>query len=310
MIPVIFMGTPEFVVPVAKVLHTSELVDLVAVITAPGSKKKTLSSPVAMWAHALSAPIHCLEPDSVNHIDVMRTTTALTPKLIITAAYGQILSGEFLSIPSHGVLNIHPSRLPRYRGASPVPSTILAGDTTTAVSFVKTVKKLDAGDIVMQVPVDITPNETAHELLCRMFHLASHHVISAAEQMTSPQFQGIPQDERLATHCQKFVKSDGRMHFSEPSAILFKRYRAFQPWPGSFAMYQDKRVRFHKMIPLAESTLQPWDFQWDPQQKILRVGTTTTDLGLSALTIDSKKKMSGRDFWNYVSAVGTSKRFS
>ena len=306
------MGTPEFVVPVAKVLHAHDLVDLVAVITAPPqrNKKKRLSSPVAMWAHELSPPIRCLEPESVNHSDIIRTTRTLTPTLIVTAAYGQILSDEFLSIPTHGVLNIHPSKLPCYRGASPVPSAILAGDTTTAVSFVKTVKKLDAGDIVMQVAVDIAPHETAHELLQRMFRLASHYVITAAEQMMSPQFQGSPQDDRLATHCQKFVKSDGRMHFSESSAILFKRHRAFQPWPGSFAMYEGKRIRLHEMIPLAESTLQPWEFQWDPQKKILRIGTITTDLALNALTIDSKKKMSGQDFWNYVNSVGSPKRFS
>lgn len=311
-VSVVFMGSPEFVIVVAQTLYEDPQFDLVAVVTAPPSysrrHKKPLFTPVAEWVRQLPpshshdpyAAVQLLEPVDVNVPEVIQSLSEYSPQLVITAAYGQILSDRFLAIADYGVLNIHPSRLPAYRGASPIQSALLHGETTTAVSFVKTVQKLDAGDIVYQHEVDIADHETAVELLERVFVLASQWIKPACLRLMSPGYCGVAQDEKKVSFCAKVDRSSGHMDFKKSAVRLVNQYRALQPWPGCYTFYNRKRVKISGLSLAPTHRYAPFEFGYEKSSQRLMIGTSDGDLMAQTLTLESKKPLKARDFWNMI----------
>ena len=177
---IVFMGSPKEVIsPLESLMELceSDSFELVAVISQPArpfGRKKVLTDP-PLATYAKEKGIHTLQPEKCrDEAFLTETLKELNPDLIITAAYGQILSQAFLDIPKLGTINIHPSLLPEYRGAIPVPAALLDGKKTTGVSILYTVKALDAGDIISQESHDIEDNETSDILLARLFELSRH----------------------------------------------------------------------------------------------------------------------------------------
>ena len=322
---IVFMGSPWFVLPVVQVLYNHPEFRLDCVVTAPGRNRQrrrqsqSLPTAVAEWVMKLSsnheqptesseAPQHpprLLEPPDVNHPEVLAILSQLKPALIITAAYGQILGDECLRLPTYGVLNIHPSKLPAYRGATPVQTAIWNGDQHTAVSFVKSVRSVDAGAIVSQYPVTISATETTAQLLERTFVMASEHVVSAGEQVMRTDFQGTPQDDSLATYCMRFTKQSGLVTWEQAGEHIFNQYRALEPWPGCYTFYNNQRVKLHGLGLSQSSHHEPAAFSWNRELQQLTVGTSSVDLIITAVTIAAKPQMSGRDFWNMVHSQPT-----
>lgn len=310
---IVFMGSPPSVVPVLKALYEHESLELVGVVTAPPHKQVRRSragSPrptaVAQWVRSLASsatpepqPVRLLEPAAVNHVDVLTALRELQPAVIITAAYGQILSEEFLAIPTYGVLNIHPSKLPAYRGATPVQAAIRNGDTSTAVSFVKSVAQLDAGRVISWHPVAIDPQETAGQLLERTFQLASGLVVAAVQQVLAGA-TGVLQDETQVSYCAKLTKESAQVRWDWPGERIFNQYRAFDPWPGCYTFYNHKRVKLQGLVPVKVARRAPGEFGWDQELGRLTVGTSSGDLAIDALTIAAKKLMNGQGFWHMV----------
>lgn len=316
---IVFMGSPPFVVPVLRALYEHESFDLALVVTAPPHQQLRrgrilMSQPtaVAQWVRALAAgpspggelelrPLRpqLLEPVAVNHRDVLTTLRQLQPDLIITAAYGQILSEECLAIPTYGVLNIHPSKLPAYRGATPIQAAIMNGDTSTAVSFVKSVMQLDAGRVISWHPVAIEPQETAGQLLERIFELASGWVVAAAQQLLAGA-TGALQDEAQVSYCAKLTKASAQVHWDSTAERIFNQYRALDPWPGCYTFYNNKRVKLQGLAPVATACWAPAEFGWDQDLACLTVGSSSGDLAIGGLTMAGKKLMDGQGFWHMV----------
>ena len=169
--------------------------------------------------------------------------------MIITAAYGQILSQAFLDIPKLGTINIHPSLLPEYRGAIPVPAALLDGKKTTGVSILYTVKALDAGDIISQESHDIEDNETSDILLARLFELSGPQLREVIKSFKENTVHSYPQDESKITHCKKIEKHDGLINWKDSVEDIYNKYRAYFPWPGSFSYSSGKRVVIESMKP-------------------------------------------------------------
>ena len=239
----IFLGTGAFGVPIVSALAQNPLVDLLAVVTAPrrvGSRGKEVDPPVAIWAadHEVPTfrPARLRMPSAVDHI------RSHQPELLVLADYGQIVPAELLDHPPHGALNLHPSLLPRWRGASPIPAAILAGDTATGVTLMKMDAGLDSGPIVAQRAVDLLPDETAPELEARLAAIAADLLADTLGDWLSGRVGARPQPADGVTLTRLLRREDGRLDPAKPATELECQVRAYQPWPGSFLDVGDDRL--------------------------------------------------------------------
>jgi len=176
------------------------------------------------------------------------------PEVGVLASFGKILDRETLKIPPHGILNLHPSLLPKYRGPAPVPAAILNGESQTGLSIIKMDKKLDHGPIVAQIKEKIRPGETAEALLERLFTLGAQVLLAILpaylEGKIEPQEQNHPQ----ASYCQRLTRSDGRIDWQKPADYLERFIRAMFPWPGAWTKVEInqnskrtiKRLKIHQ----------------------------------------------------------------
>jgi methionyl-tRNA formyltransferase len=275
---------------------------VVAVVSQPARKagrgQSTIDPPLAGFAKQMG--IATLQPESPRDPSFLSQLKDLEPDLAITASYGQILSDTFLAIPKRGTINIHPSLLPKYRGAIPVQAALMAGDTTTGVSILFTVKALDAGAIILQKPFVIDPNETAELLLTRLFQKSSPLLIKSLSLLEDPSFAGTPQDESLVTHCSKLEKSQGQIQWNHPAVQIFNLYRAFYPWPGVYSFFQGKRYQFTNMSLSSdkESDLNPGSFRFDKPSKTLKIQTGQGTLEVLRIKPEGSKEIDALAFWN------------
>ncbi len=239
------MGSPqEVVAPLKELLAADGDFNLVAVVSQParpvGRSGKLQDPPLAEFAKIHG--ILTLQPESARSPEFLDQLRALNVDVIVTAAYGQILSKKFLLIPKRATINIHPSLLPKYRGATPVPAALLQGEQKTGVSILFTVKELDAGPLICAEEFTIAPDETSGALTQRLFHLSGKLLLQALDELRDSQFSGQPQNDDAATYCGKIEKSDGAVQWGLPAAVTLNRYRAFHPWPGSYTFFNGKRV--------------------------------------------------------------------
>lgn len=299
----VFLGSPDEVVPVLKhLLAHSQLTEIVGVISQParkvGRKKELIDPPVAAFSKETGIPT--LQFDKISSPEGIRALKELRPDLCITAAYGQILSDEFLSVPTRGTINIHPSRLPLYRGATPVQSSLLNGDASTAVSILFTVRKMDAGNIIVSQDFDIGKDETHPELLSRLFKSSATMLTDVAlEKLLDSEFTGTPQDESKVTHCRKISKRDGFTNFKDSAANLYNKYRALTPWPGVYGYLEKVRISFVRLSPTdIESTAAPGFLRFEKKGGKLFVSTSDFDIEIHSIQPAGKKPLDPSSFWN------------
>jgi methionyl-tRNA formyltransferase len=230
----VFLGSPPFATRVLAHLVRSRFRPL-AIVTQParaqGRGKMVAASEVAELAR--HEGIELLEPESVREPAVLARLGALEPDVFLVVSYGEILRPEFLALPRVVALNVHPSLLPRHRGATPIPAAILAGDEVTGVAIQKIAAELDAGDLLLVRETPIRPGETSGELLARLGEWSGELVLEALELVESGRARYAPQDHARATYCKKLAKEHGRLDWSETALALERRVRAMNPWPGA-----------------------------------------------------------------------------
>lgn len=309
---VVFLGSPIEVIPIlADLLKPHSSIQCVGVVSQPakpvGRKQILEDPPVAQYAKEKGVPL--LQPNSARDAEFQRQLAAWKPDVCITAAYGQILDEAFLKIPTRGTINVHPSRLPQFRGATPVPSAILAGLSQTAVSILFTVKKLDAGNLIVQKDFAIHANETNGELTARLFRESCPLLREALEKLGDKSFTGTPQDEAQVTHCKKIAKSDGQIDWTKSASEIYNRFRAFEPWPGSFTFLGSDRVVITQM-ELVESRGAPGSFEFDRQRKCLVVCCGNSAVAIGKLKPAGSKEMAAGSFYNGLGQGTREKRFS
>ncbi|MEO6351151.1 MAG: methionyl-tRNA formyltransferase [Candidatus Limnocylindrales bacterium] len=239
----IFLGSGAFAVPIGRVLLDHPAIDLVVVITAPtrlGSRGRPTDPPVARWAadaaQAMLRPARLRDPDAVLAI------ASLAPDLLVLADYGQIVPSALLELPSHGALNLHPSLLPRYRGASPISAAILAGDSETGVTLMRMNAGMDTGPIVAQVTRSLDGSETAPSLEEALAAEAADLVSISLQPWLNGEIQPSPQDHETATVTRPLKREDGRLDPIRTVAELERQVRAYQPWPGSYVDTSEGRL--------------------------------------------------------------------
>lgn len=298
------MGSPKEVIAPCNTLFKycqSSEHEFLGIISQPakpaGRKKKLTDPPLAQWAKEQG--FLTLQPEKAKNPDFLNQLRELAPDIIVTAAYGQILSQEFLDIPTRGTINIHPSMIPEYRGASPVQTALFDGKKTTGVSILFTVKALDAGNIISQNETEIKSLETAEQLMERMFVLGGKTLEEAIDKLQDPNFSGIVQDPEKITHCHKFEKSSGTIDWNLSTDEIVHRFQAFKPWPGSYAFLGGKRILFDDIEPIqSEIDLSTRSFKYVKSEKSLIVKTSDGYLKLNRVKPEGSKVQDGSSFWN------------
>lgn len=249
---VLFMGTPGCVLgPLSRLaeLSSQKRIHLLGAVSQParpkGRKRILTNPPVAEFCIDNGIPL--FQPEKASSESFLATMKELNPDVVLTAAFGQILTNEFLAIPKRATINIHPSILPKYRGATPVAAALLNGDKKTGVSILFTVKKVDAGAIIVQGESEIEENETCDALTRRLFDLSSHFLPEAFRLLENSEFQGVAQDENQVSHCTKIKKEDGEIDWNSSCFEIRNRFRAFHSWPGSYTHFNGQRVLVNKL---------------------------------------------------------------
>jgi methionyl-tRNA formyltransferase len=289
-------------VPVLDWLRAQSDLEIVAVVTQParpaGRGRNLIDPPVATAARAAGIPV--LQPESARAEEFLAQLSQLKPDLAITAAYGQILDNRFLAIPTRATINIHPSLLPRYRGATPVQSAILDGCTESGVTILFTIRALDAGNIISQKSFAVPEAETAESFMTRMFAEGAALLGDALTKLKDPLFTGFPQDPTLVTHCKKIAKTDGQVDWSLNARELVNRFRAFSPWPGIYTFFESKRLTIRNVTGYLQqkSSPKPGAMRFDSTRNSLAVQCGDGEIYIDRLQFEGKKETDGRSFWN------------
>ena len=291
---IVFLGTPDFSAEVLKTLAARH--NVVAAVTGPdkpvGRGYELKPSPLKVCALALGIPVLQFEKVSRDGIEQI---AALGADLAVTAAFGQILSEKFLSVFPCGVINVHASLLPLYRGASPIQWSILNGDEYTGITIMKTVKEVDAGDILLQKRVKIGEKETAGELFDRLAVLGGEAVCEAVDLISSGKAEFTPQDSAKATHCGMITKADGKMDFSRTARELDCFVRGMTPWPSAYFAIDGKRIKVFDVESStfrgAEGTVLAAD-----KENGLVIGCKDGSVRVRILQPEGKKRMNDTDF--------------
>jgi methionyl-tRNA formyltransferase len=236
---VVFMGTPDFALPSLALLAAS--VDVVAVVTQPdrpsGRGRKLTPSPVKVHAEGLGLPVH--QPERARAKEFVRLIADLAPDVLAVVAYGQILPTSVLSIPTHGALNVHPSLLPKYRGAAPVQWALWNGDATTGVTVMQLDKGEDTGPLVRQQQTAIDSEETAVELMARLAGLGAEMLVDVVARLPADGLTTTPQDDAASTRAPRLTREMGVVDWTLSATAIHNRYRACVPWPGALATLTD-----------------------------------------------------------------------
>jgi methionyl-tRNA formyltransferase len=255
---VLFMGSPAFALPALERLIESEH-EVAGVVTQPdrrAGRGRTLRPPPAKEL-ALSRGLPVLQPERVNSDDALAAIAALTPEVAVIAAYGQILKQPLLHLPARGCLNIHASLLPAYRGASPVAAAILGGDGETGVSIQEVVLELDAGPVVAQRSLAIGPQDTTGSLSERLAALGAALLIEVLPAWSRGEIVAQPQDNARATYAPSIKVADAVIDWSLPAPDIWRRVRAYRPWPVARTSLAGERLHIIEAWPLDGDPPEP-----------------------------------------------------
>lgn len=241
----IFLGTPDFAVPSFNALVASRH-EVVAAVTQPDRPRdrgKVSACPVKLAAQAAGVPVFQFEKIRDGGADALR---GLGADVMVTCAYGQILDETLLELTPHGVINVHASLLPAYRGSSPIQWAVINGEKVTGVTTMKTSLGLDRGDIIMRSEIEILPEETAGELFDRLAPLGAELIVKTLDAIEDGSATFTPQDESKATYFPMFRKQDGRIDPGMTVAKFVNFVRGTSPWPGAFCRVGGKLLKVHK----------------------------------------------------------------
>ena len=290
---VVFMGTPDFAVPCLETLTQSRH-KVIAVVTQPDrprNRGQVTFCPVKERALELGILVLQYEKVSREGVDDIR---ALNPDVIVTAAFGQMLSREFLEIAPYGVINVHASLLPKYRGSSPIQWAVVNGETETGITIMKTAYKMDSGDIITQKEVAIGEDETAGELFEKLSRAGAPELVKALDLLEDGKATFTPQDESKATYFPMLKKEDGEVDFSLPAHDVVCRIRGFNPWPSAFTSAGGKKIKIFKAA-VVEGKGQPGEVIATERDGIT-AACGDNAVKITELQPENGKKMSARDY--------------
>jgi methionyl-tRNA formyltransferase len=293
----VFLGSGGFAVPILHALAAHPRVRVVGVVTAApspaGRTRAWTPTPVDAAARALAIePV--LTPPRLRAPEAVDAVLALRPSLAVLADYGQIVPPRLLDLPD-GALNLHPSALPRFRGAAPIPATILAGDPATAVTLMRMDAGLDTGPVIARAPLELDGSETAPDLERRLATMAADLLAESIGPWLDGSLTPVPQPEEGVVLTRPLRREDGRLDPSLPAAELERAVRAYAPWPGTFVELDGER------IVVNEASVAPAEPGDEAGSLVVTAGmpalaTIDGRLVLRTLTPAGRRTMSGADW--------------
>jgi methionyl-tRNA formyltransferase len=241
-VKLVFMGTPAFAVPsLERTVEAGH--EVVAVFTQPdrpkGRGQKDAMSPVKEAALRFGLAVH--QPERVRRAEVVEQLRAMAPEAMVVVGYGQIIPKAILEIPPQGIINVHASLLPKYRGAAPIQWAIARGDTSTGVTTMRINEGLDTGDMLLKWETAIGPEENAVELGRRLAVAGADLLVRTLGELTA--IQSEPQDDSQATHAPILKKEDGKIDWRLSAHEILNRIRGFEPWPGVYGFLRGQRLQ-------------------------------------------------------------------
>lgn len=243
---VVFLGTGAFGVPL--LARVADAADALLVVSQPdrpaGRRLQLRATPIA--SRARERGLRVITPARIRSDEARSAIAAFEPDGLLLVSYGQLIPTDLLGLAERPPLNVHPSLLPRHRGAAPVAGTILAGDETGGLTLMVMTPQLDAGPIVAQWPVPLGGRETTPELDARLADLAAEVIPPELERWARGETTTTPQDDRAATHVPPFTRADGWIDWRRPAIEIDRQVRALQPWPGAWTTLDDKRLHIRR----------------------------------------------------------------
>ena len=297
---VVFFGTPEFAVPTLEALLRSQH-RVVGVVTQPdrprGRGQKTSPSPVKVVGVNAGLPV--LQPERLKEPTFIDGLAALDADLGVVAAYGKILTDAVLAIPRRGLINVHASLLPRYRGAAPVHRAIIAGERETGVTIMRVVKALDAGAMMAKAHRTIGPDDTSDEVERDLGRLGATLLVETTDALAAGSAAETPQDDAAATYAHRLTKDDGIIDWNRTAEDLHNLVRGLHPWPHAFTFHGNDRFILRRSSVSTQTSssgaIAPGTIVEAHGDRLL-VATGQGQLQVLQIQAEGKRPMSARDF--------------
>ncbi|KFL15190.1 methionyl-tRNA formyltransferase [Anoxybacillus geothermalis] len=295
---IVFMGTPDFAVPILRQLlddgyHVS------AVVTQPdkpkGRKRQLVPPPVKVEAERHGIPV--LQPTKIREPEQYEQVLAFAPDLIVTAAFGQILPKALLEAPKYGCINVHASLLPELRGGAPIHYAIWQGKTKTGVTIMYMVEKLDAGDMLAQVEVPIAETDTVGTLHDKLSAAGAKLLSETLPLLLEGNVTPVPQDEEKATYAPNIRREQERIDWTQPGEAIYNHIRAFHPWPVTYTTQDGHiwKVWWGEKVPAPRSAPPGTIVALEENGIVVATGNETA-IRITELQPAGKKRMAAGEF--------------
>ncbi len=296
---IVFMGSPKFSVPSLEQLLFSQH-KVVAVYTQPdrpyGRGRSLAISPVKEAALKWGLPV--MQPESLQSAEALAKLAVFKPDVIVVCAYGHILTQPLLDIPPRQCINVHFSLLPKHRGASPVASAILAGDEFTGVTIQLVRLKVDTGPVLATASIPISKNDNTETLMEKLSIIGARLLEEALTGWLNGTIKPQNQDESKATYFGQVKKEDGEIDWRQPALDIWRRVRAFYPWPGCFTYWKGKQLKINEAYYLPDKDKkEPGSvISLTPAEGLVGIKTGDGILVIKNIQYAGKKAMSAADF--------------
>ena len=301
---IVFAGTPQFAENYLSALIESKH-DVVSVFTQPSKRSgrglKFKHSPVRDTAEKNEINIRQPEKITIKETDAI---SEIKPDLVVVVAYGLLLTKEFMSVPKFGCINVHPSLLPRWRGAAPIQRAIEAGDKLSGVTIMQMDEGLDKGDIIYQEPVNIEDNDSSSIMHNKFILTGINSLLITLESILENNFMLHPQDEKLATYAKKIKKTEAKINWNNSAEEIHKKIMAFNIWPVAETILSGERIRIHDS-EFKKTTIDgiPGNIK-STKNKYIEVFTKDGLLLIKKLQKDNASVLDAEDFINSVGLKG------
>src|SRR6266536_3474733 len=291
---IVFIGTGDIGVPTLQALLKSEH-EVVGVVTQPdkpvGRSQSIESPPIKEALSGTKTPV--LQPARIKDQQAIDEIRALKPDVIVVMAYGQILPRGVLEIPKIACLNLHASLLPRWRGAAPIQAAIAAGDRETGITVMYMDEGLDTGDILLQRKIEIAPDETGASLHDKLAQIAPEALAEAILLLQKGKATRVPQEDALAIYAPKLEREHGRIDWTESAAVIERKIRAFDPWPGAFMGIDHRNLKIFAAT-IVDRSGKPGQISRNENELIVAAGEGALSLG--EVQLEGKRRMSAAEF--------------
>jgi methionyl-tRNA formyltransferase len=294
---IVFFGTPDFAVPTLDVLLASAH-SVVGVVTQPdrprGRGRKTSAGPVKV--RALMSERTVFQPERLKDSSFGDAFAAIHADLGVVAAYGRILPESLITTPRLGMINVHASLLPRYRGAAPVHRAIIAGERETGVTIMRVVKALDAGPMLARAARSIGPDETSVDVERDLARIGAGLLLRVVDQLAAGSAEETPQDEGAATYAPRLTREDGVLDWRQPAATIHNRIRGLHPWPHAHTHLDGRRYILLRSEIGASGSDHPPGRIIEAHGERLVVATGSGTIRLVDIQPEGKRPLTAREF--------------